>query len=209
VCEWLQVLEGSALLVVGRGRSTKIYHYTRARSMHSPFLLRWEELVSLLPFTGGQPSASDASTNPSPLSAASANHPVGAIGCAQSGVLLLASGPQIAVYPAHAPGGASLLGAALAESCALPAYHPHILFELMSTSRFRPAIRILRHLLRALRSLPATSSSSGARGPLFVPDLPLADLLPLVLASAGYAPTHHTAPALGELRAVLTSATCS
>jgi hypothetical protein len=194
VCEWLQVLEGSALLVVGRGRSTKIYHYTRARSMHSPFLLRWEELVSLLPFTGGQPSASDASTNPSPLSAASANHPVGAIGCAQSGVLLLASGPQIAVYPAHAPGGASLLGAALAESCALPAYHPHILFELMSTSRFRPAIRILRHLLRALRSLPATSSSSGARGPLFVPDLPLADLLPLVLASAGYAPTHPYRP---------------
>lgn len=189
VCEWLQVLEGSALLVVGRGRSTKIYHYTRARSMHSPFLLRWEELISLLPFTGGQPSADSpaaASTNPSPLSATSANHPVGAIGCAQSGVLLLASGPQIAVYPAHAPGGASLLGAALAESCALPAYHPHILFELMSTSRFRPAIRILHHLLRALRSLPATSSSSsGARGPLFVPDLPLADLLPLVLASAG------------------------
>jgi len=171
--EWLHLLDGSHALAVGRDRDAKVYHYARSRSTQSPFLLRWEEMACVAPSAEHTPYVQPASSSfPSP--------PVGAMSCSSSGVLLLACGPQIAIFPPHGREGPGLLQSALAESCALPAYHPLVLLELMSASRFLPAIAILRHLLRTLRALPSSTAAGGSQ-PLFVPDLPFSELLPLVL----------------------------
>lgn len=175
IFEWIQVIEGGSILAVGRGRHTKLYHYTRSRSMQHSFLLQWEEMMNVMPYA--EFTQYDAQRNDN---GAASYYPLSCITCLAGGVMLAASGPQMAIYTAQYDENSSLMRTLVTECSALPAYHPHILFELMSASRFRPVIHIVRHLLETLRTLPPTRHHSS---PVFVPDIPFSELFPLVHSS--------------------------
>lgn len=175
--EWIKVIEGSYVLVIGRGMHAAVYHYTRSRSIQHSFLLRWEKMVDLLPSARYMTYNIQAGTDAS----LATHYPLSCVASSSSGVLLLANGPHISVYTTLQDSQEHLIEATVAECSSLPAYHPHILFELMSSSRFQPAIQIVRHLLHSVRAIRPSSGNSSLT--LFVPDLPFSDLLPLIFSS--------------------------